>query len=378
MTTCATLFTGGGLFDVGARAAGYTHLWGVERDAEIADVARANGFAVTVADVLDCDPHDFAIPTLLHASPPCPNFSQAKAHGVETPLDTALGEKVGEFIRVLRPHLVTIENVWGYRGSRAFAAILRALDESGYLYDVAHVDASDYGVPQSRKRLWLRAVRGGLVPYLPPKVRPKVGWYAAIEDLLNDLPESRFANWQLARLPKEFAGEFFVVPQQSDDKKGTETGYGCPRRSPNEPALTITAHQNAAWYKAFILSGGGNTNMDETVEASMSKTRERAWLSSGRVVSMTPRALARFQSVPDSYALPGSRALACRVIGNGCPPKLVEALLRELSQRPPARAAASRTRPGPITSRTILRSAARPMPWRWATGIRRPCRSAGG
>src|SRR3990167_1429733 len=148
VTTYATLFTGGGLYDVGAQAAGFTHLWGIERDPLISDVARANVFAVTVADVLDCDPHDFEMPDLLHASPPCPNFSQAKAHGVETPLDTALGEKVGALIRALRPRLVTIENVWGYRGSRAFAAILRALDESGYLYDVAHVDASDYGGPQ--------------------------------------------------------------------------------------------------------------------------------------------------------------------------------------------------------------------------------------
>ena len=32
---------------------------------------------------------------------------------------------------------------------------------------------------------------------------------------------------------------------------------------------------------------------------------------------MTPRALARFQSVPDSYQLPASAALACRIIGNG-------------------------------------------------------------
>jgi site-specific DNA-cytosine methylase len=43
----------------------------------------------------------------------------------------------------------------------------------------------------------------------------------------------------------------------------------------------------------------------------------RAWLAQGRVVKLTPRALARFQSVPDSYQLPDSNTLACRIIGNG-------------------------------------------------------------
>jgi site-specific DNA-cytosine methylase len=39
---------------------------------------------------------------------------------------------------------------------------------------------------------------------------------------------------------------------------------------------------------------------------------------------MTPRALARFQSVPDSYELPTKRALAAKVIGNMVPPLLMQ------------------------------------------------------
>jgi site-specific DNA-cytosine methylase len=56
----------------------------------------------------------------------------------------------------------------------------------------------------------------------------------------------------------------------------------------------------------------------------------RAWLDSGRWVRMTPRALARFQSVPDSYVLPERAALACRVIGNGVPVKLAQAITKSL------------------------------------------------
>jgi site-specific DNA-cytosine methylase len=52
--------------------------------------------------------------------------------------------------------------------------------------------------------------------------------------------------------------------------------------------------------------------------------KPRAWLSQGRVVRMTPRALARFQAFPDTYALPDGAALACRVIGNAVPPLLMQ------------------------------------------------------
>jgi site-specific DNA-cytosine methylase len=47
-------------------------------------------------------------------------------------------------------------------------------------------------------------------------------------------------------------------------------------------------------------------------------------------VKMTPRALARFQSVPDSYQLPESRALASRVIGNGVPWLLAQRVTESL------------------------------------------------
>ena len=43
-----------------------------------------------------------------------------------------------------------------------------------------------------------------------------------------------------------------------------------------------------------------------------------------RVVSMTPRALLRFQSGPDTYRLPDKRPLAAKVIGNMVPPLMMQ------------------------------------------------------
>ena len=171
-----SLFTGFGGWDVGARAAGFDLAWGVEYIPEIAAVANANlGGHVRVGDILDMDPTTFEQVDALHVSPPCPNFSVAKTGRGETENDIALGRKVAEFIMVHRPRIFTLENVWGYRHSESWVIILETLNSLGYWFDMAHVNAADFGVPQTRKRMIVRAVLGDGCPACPSRSRGSVG-----------------------------------------------------------------------------------------------------------------------------------------------------------------------------------------------------------
>ena len=106
----------------------------------------------------------------------------------------------------------------------------------------------------------------------------------------------------------------------------------------DEPTVIITASQEKHQFRAFIVAGDSNAktawgdNQREQDEPAFSTKenangRTRAWLSSGRVVKMTPRALARFQSFPDSYILPDKTRLACTVIGNAVPPLLYQRVI---------------------------------------------------
>lgn len=141
----ATLFSGFEGVGVGMKAAGVRHLYGIEYDNAIADVARKNGFHTITADILECNPADFERPDILHASPPCPNFSNAKAGAEETPHDMALAAKVAEFVTVLLPDFFTLENVYQYRTSRSWQTIARALLEHGYSFNYWHVNSANYG-----------------------------------------------------------------------------------------------------------------------------------------------------------------------------------------------------------------------------------------
>jgi DNA (cytosine-5)-methyltransferase 1 len=329
IATFATLFAGGGLADIGMRQAGLGPLWAVEYDAAIADVYRANhGDHVIVDDVRRVTFDALPAPDLLWLSPPCPSFSVAKADGGETVTDLEIADACARAIATLKPRAVILENVRGYATSQSFARIRAALDALDYWSSASVINSADVGTPQTRERLIMRAVIGGWMqadrPW-PAPVRWR-GWYEAIEDLIPTLPPSQFADWQIKRLPEEIKGHLLV-----SNLRHTITPKATVRKM-SDPATTVIASSmdRPNWTdRAFIVDGTPNGNgeritvrpADSSMFTVISWARaaggSRAWLGTGRVVALTPRALARFQGVPDTYALPDRKALACRIIGNG-------------------------------------------------------------
>ena len=362
------MFSGGEGVGLGLSAAGLVHAWGVEYAADIAGVARMNGFDLIVDDVRNVDYSALPRVDWLHASPVCTRASNANPNAKESPEDLATADAVVRAVKAQGPQVFTLENVYPYRNFESFARICVALDDLGYMWDFEHVNAADFGVPQTRKRLILRAVRLGLLPPLPAPVR-WVGWYEAIEDLLPELPESQLAPWQVARLPEELRTLLFssngnidsfgdhhaevgepalsVTPQalgrsravllKGDDNSGE---FGVVTCAAGAPAFTLRSGRSAE-HRALLFDPN-NTSRDATIisenrpamtvqaQHGRRPSSTPAGLLSSRVVSMTPRALARFQSFPDSYKLPDKRTLAAKVIGNAVPPKLMQGIAEGL------------------------------------------------
>lgn len=232
MKTFFDLFSGGGGAAQGAKQAGLTPVGGVEIDPEIAAIYAANhGDHLTVGDVLSVRPGQFDRPDWFHASPVCKSFSAAKTNGKEHPIDVACAEKVAEFIEAWRPQYFSLENVSGYARSRSFEVVVNALHQGGYFPQWSILNAADYGVAQSRRRLILLAVRGGFVPPPPPPT-PWIGWYEAIADLIPTLPESKLADWQIRALPQWVRESVLVRPSEALSRI---------ERSEHEPSFTLSA-----------------------------------------------------------------------------------------------------------------------------------------
>lgn len=299
MTTITTLLSGGDLVGVGAREAGLSHLQGFEIEDDIAKVARDNGFNVITADVMELDPTTLEVPDILHASPVCKNASlinNDKGGKREAAEDKAMGEKIAQFIDVMTPRVFTLENVYGYRNFEAFQIILGALSRNGYMYHYENVNSADFGVPQTRERLILRAVKNSLLPSFPPILR-WVSWMEAIEDLIPSFEPWRLAEWQKKILPPS-KPVLLIGNNQGGDER---IRLNCV--TPDKPSFTITV-SNAAKNRILI---------------------------NGKVLRPTIRALARLQSLPDDYKLPDHKETARKIVGNGVPPKLYQAIIGPLA-----------------------------------------------
>ncbi len=345
-------FAGFGGVDIALRQAGF-EVQGVEIIDEIAEVNRQNGGDVVTADILDMQPGNYIGYDLMHFSPPCVSFSNANEKKGEAEQDIVLAQKMARFIVEGEPRFFTLENVWGYRNSQSWDIVLKALKDMDYGIAFWHLNAANFGVPQTRKRMTVVGRRGGLRP-----VRPMVthqdysgldgqlalfemlpqweNWYEAIEDLIPELPEGKFAKWQKEKTMPDHIKGSFLMPVNGENSG--PFGF-------MQPAPTITANHSSNKYRAFIVDCQYNGNPDEngrrgltireadqpvfTITATQSKRKVRE-AGGGRVVSMTPRCLARFQDFPDWFVLPENRGLACRGIGGAVPRGLYRAVLGSL------------------------------------------------
>jgi DNA (cytosine-5)-methyltransferase 1 len=131
------------------------------------------------SDVWEVDPTDATggrQVELLHASPDCRHFSRAKGGVPRSPRVRSLAWVVVRWAKAVRPRVITLENVvefktWGPLGadgaplkSRAgetFDEWVQALVRLGYQVESRVLDASLYGAPTRRRRLFIVARRDG-------------------------------------------------------------------------------------------------------------------------------------------------------------------------------------------------------------------------
>lgn len=96
---------------------------------------------------------------LLLASPECTNHSPAKGSAVRCEKSKATSHYVLNFASKLRPRRIVLENVVQIRNWTGYHPLLDGLRRRGYRLATHVVDAADFGVPQTRRRLFVLADR---------------------------------------------------------------------------------------------------------------------------------------------------------------------------------------------------------------------------
>ena len=302
-----TYFSGGGLVEEGLKGI-IDPVVAVEYDEKISGVYRNNfGQHIVTADVRDVDPKELVKQIdgeveYFHASPVCKNYSQAKSSHAEVELDKETAASTAEFINAVKPKVVTIENVKGYKDSDAMKTITDALDANGYTWDADVYNAADYGGYTNRERLIVRAVRDGKLPAKPKKMAHKSGWYEAVADIIPTLTEKKngVAPWMDVRLKAD----------------------GIDWRNIDKPLYVMgSAYADGKVPHAFA---------DELLPTLRTKSGDVIVMPDGKVYRAMGRVLARVTGVSDDYKMPFSENLSHTIIGNGIPTQLTEHVIAPL------------------------------------------------
>ena len=250
-------------------------------------------------DLQQANWHEVPAHDLLLASPACQGHT--KARGKDRPhhdADRATAWAVVSCAEVHLPEVVVVENVTGFLKWVLYGVWVAAMEALGYTMSLHVVDASDFGVPQNRERLFLIFTRSK-APFLlkgmggrVATVRPLIQWDAFTWSPIERPGRSKATLARAAAGRKAF-GRRFVMPYYG-------RGSGDTGRSLDRPIGTITTRDR------WAVVDGDRMRMLQVPEY---------------------RAAMGF---PSDYKLPDNRAQAIHLLGNAvCPPVATE-IVRQL------------------------------------------------
>lgn len=161
-----SFFSGAGGLDLGFEQAGFEIIYANEYDKTIWETYEKNHTAfLDKRDIREIKSDEIPNCDGIIGGPPCQSWSEA---GKMKGFADARGQLFFEFIRILKdkqPKFFVAENVVGMLSSThgdAVPNILKLFNEANYDVSLTLVNASDYGVPQDRKRVFYIGFRKDL------------------------------------------------------------------------------------------------------------------------------------------------------------------------------------------------------------------------
>lgn len=321
---CFSLFSGGGLFVKGAQEAGLDIIGGLEIDSKKAEIYKLNfGSQIHVADIREFEEWEqYQGCWMLQASPPCKNSSRAKRHGNETEkdkafhLDLQLSKALNRAICLIEPRYFLLENVGDYAATEAYKLICQTLCRMGYTFRQFRLNSADFGVPQSRDRLYLVAARDSEVIErldFTPYFRPRVGWYSGIERHLGTCTEKTLAPYQVNAIAKALAAGKIASNDIALLVGGAGSNAGKPGVTPwNSPSPTVRSCEglrSGGWRPVVVYQRDFFKPQGEAVGYKLSG-----------------RCLLALQGVPDSFEM-ANEVVTCFVAGNGVSVPVAKAIV---------------------------------------------------
>lgn len=320
-----SLFSGCGGLDIGFYHAGFTPVWANDIDkfatSTYADLFQ--GHVVTTGNLVDQEIPKIDDLALVIGGPPCQGFSVA---GKMDPNDPR-SKHVWNFMSVVEatsPRGFVMENVKSLAVNTRWRQLIKDLEDKaralGYNTKLHVLNASHFGVPQARERMFLVGVKDGdIVDPLPTTAIKPV----PLREIFMELPKfgengndsvctakiTTAKNPVLRKSP--YAGMLFNGqgrPMNLDTPAMTLPASMGGNRTPIIDQSLINNYENKSWifeYHQYLLNGGEPHN---DVPQSLRR--------------ITVEEAAAIQTFPIGMKFHGTQTTKFRQIGNAVPPLL--------------------------------------------------------
>lgn len=336
--TFIDLFSGCGGLSLGFEMAGFEGLLAIDNWQDALDTYTHNrkNAKTLCGDISALDPNEvkerFGISEVdvIIGGPPCQGYSVAGKRIIEDERNE-LYKSFVRFVRCFKPKAFLMENVpniLSIGGGIIKDAIIKDFESLGYTIRVQVLTASDYGVPQNRRRAFFVGMLNGNEFEFPAILTPdRVSSY----DALNDLPEGSLEDG--ADYPVDEGCEY-----QSYARKGSKGVYN----------HQITIHNQRTQEIIAMVPDGGNykdlpEELQQTRKVHIAWTRLNSKKPSFTIDCghnhhfhykynrvPTTRESARIQSFPDKFVFTGNKGSQLRQVGNAVPPLLSKSIAEKL------------------------------------------------
>ena len=352
------LFAGAGGLTLGAKLAGVEVLQSVENDPSAVETYRHNHPEI---DLFDESVRRYkSLPKtsrgdvrVLFGGAPCQGFSTSNQRTRSA--SNRNNWLFSEFLRVAdlwKPEWVVFENVKGIAETAKgvfLERIISAIEQRGYTVTHAFLQASDFGVPQRRTRLFIIGSKSGIKVRPPRKNRQPA---PTVWDAISDLPALKNGA-SVCRVP-------YRREPQSDYQRSMRNGH------PDSSNNLVSRNLDYVLRRYRHIPQGGNWEdipgrlmrnyadkenchtgiykrlREDEISVVIGNFRKNMLIHPRQHRGLSVREAARLQSFPDTYEFKGSIGFQQQQVGNAVPPLLVKAVFRSLMRSHLAQAKRSR------------------------------------
>lgn len=339
--TFIDLFCGAGGMSTGFEMAGFSSVLAIDNWQDALDTYHFNkpNSKVLCGDLSIIDPKDIqkeygiSHVDVIIGGPPCQGFSVAGKRIIDD-VRNKLYKSFVNFVKVFKPRVFVMENVpniLSIGSGMVKDSILADFSSLGYKVTYKILTASDYGVPQNRRRAIFVGSKDGSTFSFP---KATVTAPVTVKDAISDLPDDSI----------EEGGRYTMPPMSHYQEQMRKNSSGVYNH-----LATIHTEQTKRII-SMVPDGGNYTCLP--VELQSTRKVHIAWtrLHSDRPSITidtghnhhfhyqynrvpTARESARLQSFPDTYRFLCGKTSQLKQIGNAVPPLMAKAIADEVKKQ---------------------------------------------